>query len=57
MVVKQKRAAQQVVDDRDKRQRQENALDDALADTFPASDPVSTVQPTSSNRAKEPKER
>jgi hypothetical protein len=55
MVVKQKRAAQQVVDDRDKRQRQENALDDALADTFPASDPVSTVQPTSSNRAKEPK--
>jgi hypothetical protein len=35
----------------------EKALDEALKNTFPASDPVSTVQPTSSNRAKEPKER
>ena len=33
---------------RDKRERvhQENALDEALKDTFPASDPVSVVQPT-----------
>jgi nicotinate phosphoribosyltransferase len=33
---------------RDKRERrhQEDALDEALKDTFPASDPVSVVQPT-----------
>jgi len=33
---------------RDKRERahQENALDEALNDTFPASDPVSIAQPT-----------
>jgi hypothetical protein len=33
---------------RDKRERahQENALDEALKDTFPASDPVSVEQPT-----------
>ena len=33
--------------DRDKRERrhQEEALDDALKNTFPASDPVSVVQP------------
>jgi len=30
---------------RDKRRRQEEALDDALKNTFPASDPVSAVQP------------
>lgn len=30
---------------RDKRRRQEAALDDALKNTFPASDPVSAVQP------------
>jgi len=36
-------------DDRDKRQRQrqEKALDDALKNTFPASDPVSVEQPAS----------
>jgi hypothetical protein len=34
--------------DRDKRERrhQERALDDALKNTFPASDPVSVEQPT-----------
>jgi hypothetical protein len=34
--------------DRDKlaRSRQEEALDDALKNTFPASDPVSVEQPT-----------
>ena len=35
-------------DDRDKRERkhQEKALDEALKNTFPASDPVSVEQPT-----------
>ena len=28
-------------------QKIENALDDALADTFPASDPIAVLQPTS----------
>jgi hypothetical protein len=32
-------------DSRDKRKHQEAALDDALKNTFPASDPVSAVQP------------
>lgn len=32
--------------DRDKRKRQEKALDEALKNTFPASDPVSVEQPT-----------
>jgi hypothetical protein len=31
--------------DGDKRRRQEEALDDALKNTFPASDPVSIEQP------------
>lgn len=30
----------------DKRRQQEEALDDALKNTFPASDPVSAVQPS-----------
>jgi hypothetical protein len=30
---------------RDRRRRQEEALDEALKNTFPASDPVSAVQP------------
>jgi hypothetical protein len=34
-----------VRDDRERR-HQENALDEALKDTFPASDPVSVEQPT-----------
>jgi hypothetical protein len=35
-------------DDRDERERnhQEKALDEALSNTFPASDPVSIEQPT-----------
>jgi len=37
--------------DSDKRRRQEEALDDALKNTFPASDPVSVEQPTTSGRA------
>jgi hypothetical protein len=39
--------------DRDmgERRRQEEALDEALKNTFPASDPVSVEQPTTSGRA------
>ena len=37
--------------DSDKRSGQEDALDEALKDTFPASDPVSVEQPTRSGRA------
>jgi chromatin remodeling complex protein RSC6 len=40
-----KRKAHQEDSPRDKRRRQEIALDDALKSTFPASDPVSMVQP------------
>ena len=36
--------------DSDKRTRQEEALDEALKNTFPASDPVSVEQPTTSGR-------
>ena len=36
----------------DKRRHQEEALDDALENTFPASDPVSVEQPTTSGRAR-----
>lgn len=35
--------------DRDKRRRQEEALDEALKNTFPASDPVSAEQPGRNN--------
>ena len=35
----------------DKRRRQEEALDEALKNTFPASDPISVEQPTTSGRA------
>ena len=38
--------------DSDKRSRQEQALDEALENTFPASDPVSVEQPTTSGRAR-----
>jgi nicotinate phosphoribosyltransferase len=31
--------------DRDRRRREEQALDEALKDTFPASDPISIEQP------------
>jgi len=32
-------------EERERRRRQEEALDEALADTFPASDPVAVEQP------------
>jgi hypothetical protein len=38
--------------DSDKRRRQEEALDEALKNTFPASDPVSVEQPTTTGRAR-----
>ena len=34
------------IGNRDKRRRQEDALDESLKNTFPASDPVSVEQPT-----------
>ncbi len=37
-------------DDGDGERRQEEALDEALKNTFPASDPVSVEQPTTSGR-------
>ena len=45
MIAEPKRKPRQ--DDRDKRERrhQEKALDEALKNTFPASDPVSVEQP------------
>ena len=48
MIAEPKRKPHQDDDDRDKRERkhQEKALDEALKNTFPASDPVSVEQPT-----------
>ena len=46
MFAEPKRETHQDDNDRDKRQRQEKALDEALENTFPASDPVSVEQPT-----------
>ena len=58
MIAEPKRKPHQDDDDRDKRERrhQEEALDEALKNTFPASDPVSVEQPappgTDRDRAK-----
>ena len=48
VIAEPKRKPHQGDSARDKRERrhQENALDEALKDTFPASDPVSVEQPT-----------
>ena len=46
MIADPKRKLHQDDGDSDKRRRQEEALDDALKNTFPASDPVSVEQPT-----------
>jgi spore germination cell wall hydrolase CwlJ-like protein len=51
MIADPKRKPYQDDDDSDKRRRQEEALDEALENTFPASDPVSVEQPTTSGRA------
>jgi len=45
MMTDPKRKTLQNNSGRDKRRQQEAALDDALKKTFPASDPVSAVQP------------
>jgi uncharacterized membrane protein len=50
MIAAPKRKPHQDNDDSDKRRRQEEALDEALENTFPASDPVSVEQPTTSGR-------
>ena len=46
MIAEPKHKPHQDDNDRDKRKRQEKALDEALKNTFPASDPVSVEQPT-----------
>jgi hypothetical protein len=48
MIAEPKRRPQEDDDERDQRERkhQEKALDDALMNTFPASDPISVEQPT-----------
>jgi hypothetical protein len=51
MIADPKRKPHQDNGDSDKRRRQEEALDEALKNTFPASDPVSVEQPTTSGRA------
>ena len=51
MIADPKRKPLQDDGDSDKRRRQEEALDEALENTFPASDPVSVEQPTTSGRA------
>ena len=48
MMADSKRKSHEDDDDSDKRRRQEEALDEALKNTFPASDPVSVVQPMAS---------
>jgi len=51
MIANPKRKPHRDDGDSDKRTRQEEALDEALKNTFPASDPVSVEQPTTSGRA------
>ena len=46
MIADPKRKPHQDNGDSDKRRHQEEALDEALKNTFPASDPVSVEQPT-----------
>jgi hypothetical protein len=45
MIAELRPKTRQENDDRDQRERLERALDEALANTFPASDPVSAEQP------------
>jgi hypothetical protein len=45
MIADPKRKSDQDNGDSDKRKRQEEELDEALKNTFPASDPVSMEQP------------
>jgi hypothetical protein len=52
MIADSKRKPRQDEGDKDKRRHQEEALDEALKNTFPASDPVSVEQPTTTGRAR-----
>jgi hypothetical protein len=52
MIADPRRKPPQDEGDGDKRLRQEEALDEALKNTFPASDPVSVEQPTTTGRAR-----
>jgi hypothetical protein len=54
MITDPKRNLHQVEGDSDMRRRQEEELDEALKNTFPASDPVSVEQPTTTGRACRP---
>ena len=42
-------------DERERRRRQEEALDEALQNTFPASDPVSVEQPAPASSERRPR--
>jgi hypothetical protein len=52
MIADPKSKSRQDEGDSDKRRREEEALDEALKNTFPASDPVSVEQPTTTGRAR-----
>ena len=52
MIADPRRKPRQDDGDSDKRRRQEEALDEAIENTFPASDPISVEQPTTSGRAR-----
>jgi hypothetical protein len=52
MIADPKRKLHQDEGDGDERRRQEESLDEALRNTFPASDPVSVEQPTTTGRAR-----
>jgi hypothetical protein len=52
MIANPRREPQQDEGDENKRLRQEEALDEALKNTFPASDPVSVEQPTTTGRTR-----
>ena len=52
MIADPKRKPHKDEGDDDKRRRQEEALDEALKNTFAASDPVSVEQPTTTGRAR-----
>jgi hypothetical protein len=54
MIANRKRKPDQDDGASDKRRRQEEALDEALKNTFPASDPISVEQPMASGRALTP---
>jgi hypothetical protein len=57
MIADSKRNPHQDEGNGDEHRRQEEALDEALKNTFPASDPVSVEQPTTTGRAGPPNQR